>query len=104
METIQRSSDLQPIAGDGFTITVNGRQVPVAEGESLLGVLAAAGETGFSRNDHGHAAGAYCGMGVCHCCTVKVDGAHKRRACQTIVHPGMRVETGVNRMDELGLA
>jgi len=103
METIQRSNDLQPLAGNCFTISVNGRHVPVAEGESLFGVLAAAGLAGFSRNDHGHISGAYCGMGVCHCCTVKVDSAHKRRACQTIVRPGMRVETGVNRMDEGGL-
>ena len=26
------------------------------------------------------------------------QGRHKRRACQTVVKPGMQVETGINRV------
>jgi hydrogen cyanide synthase HcnA len=39
-------------------------------------------------------------MGVCQCCLVKINGRHKRRACQTVVRDGMRVETQVNRIVE----
>ncbi|WP_407586931.1 2Fe-2S iron-sulfur cluster-binding protein [Pseudomonas aeruginosa] len=38
--------------------------------------------------------------GVCHCCLVAIDGRPKRRACQTVVRPGMRVETESNRFDQ----
>ncbi len=104
MEMIQRRNDLQMLSGTCFPIIINGESVSVAEGESLIGVLMATGHYGFSENDHRHTNGAYCGMGVCHACTVKVDGTYKRRACQTIVFPGMRVETNINRMDQMGLA
>jgi hydrogen cyanide synthase HcnA len=54
----------------------------------------------LTRNDHGQISGAYCGMGVCQCCLVKIDGRHKRRACQTLVRPGMHIETRTNRIAE----
>ena len=64
----------------------------------MLSVLNAVGVRQLSPNDHGEMKGAYCGMGVCYCCLVKIDGRHKRRACQTLVQPGMSVETGTNRV------
>ncbi|OPG75892.1 (2Fe-2S)-binding protein, partial [Pseudomonas ogarae] len=30
----------------------------------------------------------------------RIDGRHKRRACQTLVRPGMQIETRVNRIAE----
>jgi len=39
-------------------------------------------------------------MGVCHCCLVSINGRPKRRACQTVVQPGMQVETLSNRITE----
>jgi hydrogen cyanide synthase HcnA len=29
---------------------------------------------------------------------VKINGRHKRRACQTVVRDGMQIETRVNRV------
>ena len=37
-------------------------------------------------------------MGVCQCCLVKINGRHKRRACQTVVREGMLIETQANRI------
>ncbi|KAF7772180.1 hydrogen cyanide synthase HcnA [Pseudoalteromonas citrea] len=54
-------------------------------------------------NDHQGISGAYCGMGVCHCCHVKVNKRYKKRACQTVVKPQMVVETLTNRFSEEGI-
>ncbi|XLM21837.1 cyanide-forming glycine dehydrogenase subunit HcnA, partial [Chromobacterium piscinae] len=72
-------------------------------GETVLSVLNAVGLRRLSRNDNQQIAGSYCGMGVCHCCQVRIDGRHKRRACQTVVRPGMKVETASNRLNTEGL-
>ncbi|HEK0904000.1 TPA: cyanide-forming glycine dehydrogenase subunit HcnA, partial [Pseudomonas aeruginosa] len=79
---------------------LNGQPVAAAAGETVLNVLNAVGLRRLARNDHGQASGAFCGMGVCHCCLVAIDGRPKRRACQTVVRPGMRVETESNRFDQ----
>jgi hydrogen cyanide synthase HcnA len=96
---IPRTLDIQPLAGETFTIQINGQPIPVARGETILSALNAAGLRGICRTDHQQTYGSYCGMGICHCCLVYVDGHYKRRACQTVVHPGMQVETGRNRHD-----
>lgn len=83
-----------------MTIHLNGQPVAAAAGETVLNVLNAVGLRRLARNDHGQASGAFCGMGVCHCCLVAIDGRPKRRACQTVVRPGMRVETESNRFDQ----
>ncbi|USV22554.1 (2Fe-2S)-binding protein [Pseudomonas aeruginosa] len=75
-----------------MTIHLNGQPVAAAAGETVLNVLNAVGLRRLARNDHGQASGAFCGMGVCHCCLVA--------ACQTVVRPGMRVETESNRFDQ----
>ncbi len=68
-----------------MTIHLNGQPVAAAAGETVLNVLNAVGLRRLARNDHGQASGAFCGMGVCHCCLVAIDGRPKRRACQTVV-------------------
>lgn len=83
-----------------MTISLNGQPVTAAIGETVLSVIQSLGVRQVARNDHGQLAGAYCGMGVCHCCLVQIDGRHKRRACQTLVRPGMQVQTAVNRIVE----
>ncbi|MBK4988506.1 MULTISPECIES: (2Fe-2S)-binding protein [Pseudomonas] len=93
---MERTLDIQPLAADPITLHINGSPVNAAPGETVLSVLNAVGLRQLARNDHGQVSGAFCGMGVCHCCLVAIDGRAKRRACQTVVRPGMRVETLVN--------
>jgi hydrogen cyanide synthase HcnA len=69
-------------------------------GELVISVLAASGPRAFARDDRGHPMGGYCWMGVCHACVVKIDGRHKQRACQTVVAPGMQVQTVCSRFDQ----
>ncbi|AXE31201.1 (2Fe-2S)-binding protein [Chromobacterium phragmitis] len=101
--SLHRSHDIQTLQGPTLTIHINDQPVAAASGETVLSVLSAVGLRQVSRNDSKQVAGSYCGMGVCHCCLVKIDGRHKRRACQTVVRPGMKVETASNRIDSEGL-
>ena len=100
---MQRKHDIQPIVAGSLRISINGETVIAAEGETVLSVLGAVGIRQVGRNDSQQIMGSYCGMGVCHCCLVRIDGQHKRRACQTIVRAGMQVETGINRVATEGL-
>jgi len=100
MQTLQRKHDIQPLEGNEMTLLVNGLPAVASAGETVLSVLNAVGLRQLARNDHGQLSGAYCGMGICHCCLVQIDGRPKRRACQTIVKPGMHIETEVNRVHE----
>ncbi|CAM3807914.1 Hydrogen cyanide synthase subunit HcnA [compost metagenome] len=97
MQTLERKLDIQPLSRADMTIELNGQAVAVAAGETVLSVLNAVGLRQVARNDHDQLTGAFCGMGVCHCCLVSINGRPKRRACQTVVQPGMQVETGTNR-------
>ncbi len=76
-----------------ITVSIDGRPVPALAGESVLSVLLSQGEKGICKNSHGLVSGAYCGMGICFCCLVRVDGREKQRACMTAVADGMTVET-----------
>lgn len=98
MQRINRTFDIQPLVRADMTVSINGQTVSAAIGETVLTVIQSLGIRQLARNDHDQVSGAYCGMGVCQCCLVKIDGRHKRRACQTIVHDGMSVETRVNRI------
>ncbi len=100
MDDLNRKYDIQPLIHPDMTIVLNGQVVNAAQGETVLSVLNSVGVRQLSPNDHGQVSGAYCGMGVCYCCLVNIDGRHKRRACQTVVRPGMQVETGLNRVIE----
>ncbi|KUM01654.1 cyanide-forming glycine dehydrogenase subunit HcnA [Chromobacterium subtsugae] len=101
--SLHRDHDIQALQGQTLTIHIDNQAVAAAAGETVLSVLNAVGLRRLSRNDQQQIAGSYCGMGVCHCCQVRIDGRHKRRACQTVVQAGMRVETAGNRLDTEGL-
>ncbi|WP_338525523.1 cyanide-forming glycine dehydrogenase subunit HcnA [Pseudomonas batumici] len=101
MQNLDRQHDIQPLSQVDMTVHLNGQPVPAATGETVLSVLQSVGLRQLARNDHGQVAGAFCGMGVCQCCLVSIDGRLKRRACQTLVRPGMQIETGVSRFPVL---
>ncbi|BBN80858.1 hydrogen cyanide synthase subunit HcnA [Pseudoalteromonas sp. A25] len=103
MKSLKRTKDITPILGASFNITINNQQVRAAAGETLLSVLLATDHKRIMNNDHHRHCGAYCGMGVCHCCQVKVNDQFKQRACQTLVQPNMTVETLSNRFCEEGI-
>ncbi|MBP3997985.1 hydrogen cyanide synthase HcnA [Pseudomonas sp. LAIL14HWK12:I2] len=98
MHCLERTFDIQPLAQADMTVHINGHPVSAAIGETVLSVIQSLGVRQVARNDHNQISGAYCGMGVCQCCLVKINGRHKRRACQTVVRDGMLIETQVNRI------
>ncbi|UVM25314.1 cyanide-forming glycine dehydrogenase subunit HcnA [Pseudomonas sp. B21-021] len=98
MHCLERTFDIQPLAQADMTVHINGQPVTAAIGETVLSVIQSLGVRQVARNDHNQITGAYCGMGVCQCCLVKINGRHKRRACQTVVREGMLIETQANRI------
>lgn len=98
MNCLDRTFDIQPLVQADMTVHINGQAVNAAIGETVLSVIQSLGVRQIARNDHDQISGAYCGMGVCQCCLVKINGRHKRRACQTVVRDGMLIETQVNRV------
>lgn len=80
--------------GRVFTVTVDGRAIEAHDGESVLGVLWAAGIGTLHRTAQaGAPRGFFCGMGVCFDCLVTVDGRISVRACLEPARPGMRIDT-----------
>lgn len=98
MNCLERTFDIQPLVQADMTVHINGQAVSAAIGETVLSVIQSLGVRQIARNDHDQISGAYCGMGVCQCSLVKINGRHKRRACQTVVRDGMQIETRVNRV------
>lgn len=98
MNCLERSFDIQPLVQEDMTVHINGQPVTAAIGETVLSVIQSLGLRQIARNDHNQISGAYCGMGVCQCCQVRINGRHKRRACQTVVRDGMQIQTQVNRI------
>jgi len=98
MNCLERTFDIQPLVQADMTVHINGQAVSAGIGETVLSVIQSLGVRQIARNDHDQISGAYCGMGVCQCCLVKINGRHKRRACQSVVRDGMQIETQVNRV------
>lgn len=99
----QRNEDITPLVDQGFEILVDGKRVRVSEGETVLSAMLAVGLRQIMKNDHSVTSGAYCGMGICHCCHVTIDGKYKCRACKTVVKAGMNVKTQDNRFENIGI-
>ena len=78
--------------GEQVAFQVDGQSVTAYRGETLAAALLAAGiaELRHSPRD-GAPRGAYCFMGVCQECLVRVDGA-LLQSCQVVVAAGMVVE------------
>jgi hydrogen cyanide synthase HcnA len=100
---MKRIYDINTIEGNIIQIEIDGTSVEAAKGESVLSTLSALGIKKISKNEHGYSTGAYCGMGVCYCCAVRINGKEKQRACQTLVKEGMVIKTNTNRFEDIGL-
>lgn len=103
VETKENSKRPNDLLADSYDaeVTVNGAKYPARKGESILSLLFALGIKDISQNDHRMISGAYCGMGVCFCCTVEVNGKSKVRACKTGIKNGMNIRTKKNLITEL---
>jgi D-hydroxyproline dehydrogenase subunit gamma len=74
------------------TISVDGREVTVREGQTLATALLAAGVVPFRRTSVSGAPRApLCLMGVCFDCLVDVDGSQNVQSCLVEVRDGMQV-------------
>ncbi|GAA2794085.1 (2Fe-2S)-binding protein [Nonomuraea dietziae] len=65
-----------------FEITVDGRPVPVVQGQSVGAALARGGPSPSWRSTRreGRPRGLFCGIGVCFDCLVTVNGRESQRA------------------------
>ena len=76
------------------SITVDGEQIAVTAGASLLSVLLAGGRLAVRHSERtGEPRGPFCGMGLCMDCVVLVEGRGLVRACLEPVADGMVVRT-----------
>jgi sarcosine oxidase subunit alpha len=78
---------------ESCSITVNGREVRMAEGASVAAAIMMANEP-CRFSVRGEARGPLCGMGICMECRATVNGVPHRRTCQLVCAPGMEVVTG----------
>ncbi len=78
--------------GRPVTIVVDGQPVAAHEGETLAAALAAACRTVLRHSPRaGTARGAFCLMGLCQDCVVRVDGVPVE-ACRTTLRAGLVAE------------
>ena len=98
--SVERDNDIHKIDQETLKVTVDGATLAACSGESVLGLLFTHGHRVISKNDRGMLLGASCGMGICHACTVIIDG-RKKRACRTLVRDGMNIRTCRNLGDIL---
>ncbi len=78
-----------------MTFFVDGKAMTAFQGDTVAGALFAAGIRAWRRARSGEERGLLCGIGICFDCLVTVDGQSDQRACQTLVEPGMLVETNL---------
>jgi hypothetical protein len=84
--------ELPPLS-ESFSITVNGKPVPVFEGTSVAAAIIMANEP-CRFSVLGEPRAPLCGMGICMECRAIVDGVAQIRTCQLACAPHMEVVTG----------
>jgi D-hydroxyproline dehydrogenase subunit gamma len=78
-------------SGARVVFSVDGRPVSAHDGEMLAAALMAAGIVKLRQSPNRAPRGAFCLMGACQECLVRIDG-RTRQACLTTVTDGMVVE------------
>jgi predicted molibdopterin-dependent oxidoreductase YjgC len=86
---------------DSIQLTIDGKQVSVPAGITVIAAIARADQAGHARaaiarrSVTGGLRGPLCGMGICQECRVNIDGRAHQLACQTPCAPGMRILTAL---------
>ncbi len=81
-------------SGRAIVVHVDDREVVGASGQTIAGVIIAAGDLALRRTSRvGAPRGIFCGIGVCFDCLVTVNGLRDVRACQRRAHDGDIVAT-----------
>jgi D-hydroxyproline dehydrogenase subunit gamma len=77
-----------------LAITVDGETLTGVAGQSIAGVMLAAGRSSWRTTAGGRRPrGIFCGMGVCYDCLACVNGIRDVRACQRLARDGDVVTT-----------
>ncbi|MFF3563183.1 (2Fe-2S)-binding protein [Streptomyces sp. NPDC002574] len=80
--------------GPAFTVTLDGREIPVLPGRTVAAALWSAGVVAWrTTRTGGEPRGVFCGIGVCFDCLVTVNGRPGQRACVVEARPGDIIET-----------
>lgn len=100
---LDRKADITPIGESKIQIFIDDIPVKAAKGETVLSAMYAVQKNAIMQNDHNAILGAYCGMGICHSCLVKINGKYKQRSCKTLISDGMQINTLSNRFNDIGI-
>jgi len=73
-----------------IVVMVNGKPITVPSGATVA-VAVAMARSPCRRSVTGEVRGAFCGMGICFECRVKLDGQPHRTSCQILCRSGMEV-------------
>lgn len=90
---IPADDPVRPGKSASVTIEVDGLPVTGVAGQSIAGVLLAAGRSSWRTSRTGRPRGVFCGIGVCHDCLITVNGLRDVRACQRRAAEGDIVTT-----------
>ncbi|BCJ36450.1 hypothetical protein Athai_39530 [Actinocatenispora thailandica] len=90
---IRPDADVLGRADRPVTILVDGTPVTGIAGQSIAGVLLAAGRTAWRYGPTGGARGVFCGIGVCFDCLLTVNGIPDVRACRRRARDGDVIAT-----------
>ncbi|MBN6042167.1 (2Fe-2S)-binding protein [Amycolatopsis sp. 195334CR] len=74
-------------------VTVDGVEVSGVDGQTIAGVLLAAGKTAWRTDPAGEPRGVFCGIGACFDCVVTVGDERDVRACRRRAHDGDEIRT-----------
>lgn len=81
-------------AREPMQITLDGRAIPIVEGQSVAAALVAAGIPAWrTTRRRTRPRGLFCGIGICYDCLVTIDGRPNQRACITPARDGMVLGT-----------
>ncbi|MFB9840468.1 (2Fe-2S)-binding protein [Actinoallomurus acaciae] len=89
MPRSRRTSGAAPM----LRITIDGEPLTGRDGQTIAGILIAAGRRSWRRAPSGAPRGVFCGIGVCFDCLVTVDDVPDVRACLRRARDGDVVTT-----------
>lgn len=81
-------------------ITVDGETVTGTAGQTVAGVLLAAGWVSWRTTRSGAARGVFCGIGACFDCLLTVNGVADVRACRRRAADGDEIRTQSREQEE----